>query len=167
MCTPRSWRLARIVIAAVITACGGEPLTLPGESGPAALTAVSGYDQEGTVGSRLNEPLVAKVTDSDSRPLAGVPIVFRFQSEVPGAEVDPAQAETDAQGVASAQVRLGESTGSQIVEAQVAQASGSDLLATFPLTAVAEEKGKKDKGGERGGHGDDDEDNDDEDDDDD
>ncbi len=166
MGTPFSRRLVRMVTAAVLTACGGEGLTLPGDSGPATLTAVSGHGQEGTVGSRLEEPLVARVTDSGSRPLSGVLIVFRFQSEVPGAEVDPAEATTNAEGLASAQVRLGESTGSQAVEAQVAQTAASDLRAMFALTAVAEEtgkkdKGKKDKGGNRGGHDDDDDDDDD------
>jgi hypothetical protein len=163
MCTPRPGLLA-LVIAGVIGACGGEALTLPSAvRGPAALTAVSGYDQEGTVGSKLDRPLVAKVTDSESAPLRGVVIVFRFQSDVPGAQVDP-EAVTNDEGVASAEVTLGESTGSQIVEAQVARASGPHLSATFPLTAVEDEKGKKDK---RGGHGDDEEDDDDEDDDDD
>jgi hypothetical protein len=113
----------------------------------------------------LDEPLIAKVTDSDARPLSGVIIVFRFQSEVPGAQVDPTERETNAEGVASAHVWLGESTGTQVVEAQVARVSGSPLSATFALTAVADKGGKKDKGGERRGHDDhDDEDEDDDDD---
>lgn len=158
MCTPRSW-LFCLVVAAAIIGCGGDNLTLPGDGGPAALTAISGYDQAGTVGSRLDEPLVARVTDSDSRPLAGVAVVFRFQNDVPGAELDPAEVTTDAGGLASAEVRLGDDTGSQTVEAQVAQASSSNLRATFDLTAVAEEeKGKKGKGGDGG---EDDEDHDD------
>ena len=166
MCTPSARRLVRVVIAAVLTGCGGEDLTLPGNGGPAALTAVSGQGQEGTVGSRLDEPLIARVTGSDSRPLAGILVEFGFQNDVPGAQVDPAEAVTDAEGRATAQVRLGESIGSQTVEAQVAEAAAPSLRATFALTAVAEDqgkkdKGKKDKGNGGGGQGDDDDDDDD------
>lgn len=151
MCTPLSWRLVCIVFAAALNGCGGEGLTLPGGDGaPAALTAVSGYDQEGTVGSRLSRPLVVRVTDSGSRPIAGVAIEFGFQSDIPGAEIDPTEALTNADGRASAQVWLGENTGPQTVLAQVAQASASTLRATFVLTAVAD-----------GRHPDDDDDDDD------
>jgi len=161
----RSPRPASIALAAVLTACGGESLTLPGDGAPAggapaALTAVSGYDQAGTVGSRLDEPLVVRVTDSGSNPLAGIAIEFRFQSEIPGAEVDPTVAATNAHGIASARVRLGEDSGSQPVEAQVAQESASNLRATFDLTALADEKGKKKDGGPGSSDDDDDEDDD-------
>jgi hypothetical protein len=144
-------------LAAGLTACG-ESLTLPGDGGPAALTAVSGNPQEGTAGKRLDDPLVVRVTDAGSNPLAGVPIVFRFQGEIPGAEIDPGEAVTDAEGHASAQVRLGDTTGSQNVEAQVAQASSSNLRTTFDLTAVDGNNGKKGgKGGDNDENDDDDE----------
>ena len=160
MCTPPSRWLLRIGLVAGLNACGGDDLTLPGDGGPASLTAVSGNPQEGTVGSRLDDPLVVRVTDAGSNPLAGVSIVFRFQGDIPGAEIDPGEAVTDDEGQASAEVRLGETTGSQTVEAQVAQASTSNLRTTFDLTAVADDKGKKGgKGGdsdEGDGHGDDD-----------
>lgn len=166
MGTSLSRRLAIIALAAVLTACGGEGLTLPGDGAPAggapaALTAVSGYDQAGTVGSWLDRPLVVRVTDSGSNPLAGVAIEFRFQSEIPGAEVDLTVDATNADGIASARVRLGEDSGSQPVEALVAQASASNLRATFDLTALADEKAKKDKDGPGSRHEEDDEDDDD------
>jgi hypothetical protein len=118
MCTPVPGWLASIVIAAVLTGCGGD-LTLPADGSPAALTAFAGNGQDGTVGSRLDKRLVVRVTDSESRPVADVAIVFRF--DVPGAEIDPTQAATDAQGLASAQASLGDEAGSQTAEAQVAQ----------------------------------------------
>ncbi len=153
MCSPFFPRLY-LSLLLVLAACGGEGLILPGDGGPAALTAVSGNPQQGTVGTRLDDPLVVRVTDSDSKPMAGVPVVFRFQSDVPGAELDPGEDLTNAAGEASARVWLGETAGSHTVEAQLAQAPASDLRAIFDLTAVADEKGKKDKGG----RGDDDED---------
>jgi hypothetical protein len=140
-----------LVLATALTGCGGG-LTLPDDSSPAALRTVSGDGQQGTVGSKLDSPLVVKLTDANSRPIAGVPVVFQFKSDVPDAEVDPTEAETDNDGLASAEVRLGTSTGSHEVEARVA--SPAALSATFVVTAVERDRGKKDGGGD----GDDDDD---------
>jgi hypothetical protein len=110
--------------------------------------------------------LVVKLTDVSSRPIEGVPVVFQFKSDVPDAEVDPTVAATDSAGLAFAEVRLGTSTGSQQVEARVA--SVTQLSATFVVTAVERERGKKDNDGPGDWYGgDDDDDDDDEDDDDD
>ena len=147
-----SYRLFPLVLATALTGCGGD-LTLPDDSSPAALLAWSGDGQQGTVGSRLDDPLVVKLTDASSRPISGVPVVFQFTSDVPEAEVD-AGATTDSDGLASAEVRLGTSTGTLHVKARVATAAA--LNTTFVLTAL--ERDKKDKGGKRGGHDDDDED---------
>jgi hypothetical protein len=103
-----------------------------------------------------------RVTDANSQPLAGIPVSFRFKSEVSDAEVDPTDAATDSDGLAAAEVRLGAEAGTHIVEARVAQAP-SGLSATFDLTAVA--PNDKDKG--KDGRDEDDDDDDDEDDDDD
>jgi hypothetical protein len=145
-----SYRL--LVLATAITGCSGS-LTLPDDSSPAALRAVSGDGQQGTVGRRLDDPLVVKLTDASSRPIEGVPVVFEFTSDVPDAEIDPAEAETDSAGRASAEVRLGTSTGPHQVEARVI--SPAQLSATFVVTAVPREQGKGGKGG-----GDDDDDDD-------
>ena len=158
MCTPIRHRLMVLVIGGLISACGGD-LTLPHDRSPAALEAVSGDGQEGTVGSRLDDPLVVEVTDAGSEPVAGVAVEFRFAEEVPEAEIDPTHAVTDSNGRAEAQVRLGANTGTQTV---VAEASATDLVATFDLTAVAPENKKK----RRSGNDDDDDDDDDEDEDD-
>jgi len=146
MCIP--YRLVSLVLGVALTGCGGGNLTLPDDSTPAALRAVSGDGQQGTVGSKLDDPLVVKLIDASSRPIAGVAVVFQFTDNVPGAEVDP-EATTDSAGLAAAQVRLGTSTGPYQVEARAAA-----LSATFVVTAVERDNGKKDKGG--GGDGDDD-----------
>lgn len=157
MCTPLRHRLVPLVLGYAVAACAGD-LTLPDsgspESGsPAALEVVSGDAQEGTVGSRLNDPLIVRVTDASSRPLADVPVVFRFQSEFPEAEVDPTEAATNSEGLAIAEVRLGADAGSHVVEARVADGLALELRATFDIKAVDRGKGKKGKGG---GDGDDD-----------
>jgi hypothetical protein len=157
MCIP--YRLFSLVLATALTGCGGD-LTLPDggsapdDGSPPILQAVSGGGQRGTVGSRLDQPLVVKLTDANSQPIAGAPVVFQFKTDVPGAEVDPQEDETNSLGLASAEVRLGVSTGPLEVEARVATPAA--LSATFLVTAVPRERGK----GGKGGHGGDDDDDD-------
>ena len=134
------------VLLATSTACGGD-LILPGDDSPAALSPVSGDGQEGTVGSRLEDPLVVRVTDASAQPLMGVAVQFHFESDVPAASVTP-EALTDSNGEAEAEVRLGSEAGPITVLAQVSQASSSELRTTFELTAVAG-KGNKGKNGGR------------------
>lgn len=148
------YRLFSIALATALTGCGGD-LTLPDDSAPAALRAWSGDGQQGTVGSRLDDPLVVKLTDASSRPMFGVPVVFQFTNDVPDAKVD-AEATTDSLGLAAAEVRLGTSAGTLQVRARVATAAA--LNATFVLTAL--ERDNENKGGKGGGHGDDDDDDD-------
>jgi hypothetical protein len=144
-----SQSLLGLVLGPIIAACGGSNLTLPDDSAPARLQAVSGDGQEGTVGSRLDEPLVARLTDASGQPVGGIPVDFQFQGAVADAELDPSTTATDGDGRASAEVRLGADTGSVIVEARVAEASTSNLRTTFDLTAVAREGNRG-----RGGHDD-------------
>jgi len=132
-----------------VLACSGGDLNLPNDGTPVELTAVSGDGQEAKVGSLLPKPLVVQVTDAARQPVAEVPLVFRFRSAVPDAEIDPASVATDSTGHASVRVRLGTVTGPQTIEATIAQAAGPDSRATFGVTAL-------DKGGHGhgGGHGD-------------
>jgi hypothetical protein len=148
-------RIIPMLIGAAVVSCGGE-LTLPAEDGPASLRVVSGDDQEAPAGSRL-DPLIVEVLDARAQPIAGVTVVFRFETDTPEAEVTP-EAETSTDGRASAEVRLGTSAGTHIVEAHVSDASSGALRATFDLNAL---EGGKDKRKGRGhGHDDDDEEDD-------
>jgi hypothetical protein len=151
----RNWMVLAF-LATSATACSGN-LVLPGDDSagddsPAALRAISGSGQEGTIGSHL-DPLVVLVTDASSEPVEGVAVEFRFDGSVPDAVITP-HAITDSNGEAAAEVRLGTEAGPITVLAQVPQAS--ELQATFGLIAVT--KGKKGKGG--GGGRDDDGDDD-------
>jgi len=142
MCT--SHKLFGVILATALNGCSGS-LTLPDDQPQATLVVVSGDRQQGTVGRRLDAPLVVKLTDASSQPMAGVPVVFQFKSEVPKAEVDP-EATTDSDGIASAEVRLGTSTGPYEIEAR---AISPAALTTFVVTAVER------RGGGGGGSGDD------------
>lgn len=147
MCNPlRSWMVLAL-LATSSSACSGD-LVLPGDDdSPAALSPVSGDDQEGTVGSRLDDPLVVRVTDASAQPIEGVAVEFQFGGLVPDAEVTP-QAFTNSDGEAAAVVQLGSEAGPITVLAQVSQASSSELRATFDATAL-DGKGGKGNGGRR------------------
>jgi hypothetical protein len=119
-----------------VLACAGGDLNLPNDGAPVGLTAVSGDGQEATVGSRLPKPLVVRVTDAASRPVADVPLVFRFQDAVPDAEIDPASVATDSTGRASVRVRLGTLTGTQTIEATIDQPAAAESRAIFEVTAL-------------------------------
>jgi len=57
------------------------------------LTAESGFGQQGTVGTELPEPLVARPVDNAGRPV--VDVSLRFQTEVPTAQLERAEVVTD------------------------------------------------------------------------
>jgi hypothetical protein len=148
MCAYYSTRVFCAALISWVMACGGD-LTLP--AGTPALRAFSGNGQEGPVGTELPEPLVVKLTDGASNPVAGVALEFRFQDQVPDARVEPSTRETDDSGFASVRVRLGNTVGPQTVEASVADGTASDLRTIFGLTAL-EDDGDGDGGG-GGGRG--------------
>jgi adhesin/invasin len=93
---------------------------------------VSGDAQTGPVGGQLAAPLVVRVTDTRGRPVAGVEVTFS-----PGAGlVNPQVANTDAEGLATANWSLGLQTGGQELIASVNNAS-PPLSVRFAATASA------------------------------
>jgi hypothetical protein len=158
-------QLLYLVPIASAAGCGAD-LILPADGEPARLQAVSGSGQEGTVGTRLPDPLVVRLTDRAGRYVASVPVEFRFQSNVPGAQFEPSVVATDDTGFASVTVVLGATPGAQTVEAVVGASPPSSLLTTFGVTAVAAKNGggggggggRPGKPGKGGGHGHDEDD---------
>jgi hypothetical protein len=134
-----------LILTTALAACGAGDLTLPADGSPANLRAMSGGGQEGTVGTRLPDPLVVRLTDGAARPVPGVSVDFRFQSDVPGAQFQPSIATTDDSGFASVRVVLGTTAGSQTIEAAVGASPTSGLLATFGVTALAPQDGGGDR----------------------
>jgi hypothetical protein len=150
----------RLALTTTVLACSSGNLALPNDGLPTDLQAFSGDGQEGTVGTQLPDPLVARVLDGTSRPVVGVSIVFGFQTEVSGAKIEPATAMTDDMGKASVRVRLGNTTGPQSVVARLEEDLAADLRATFGLKALDREQGNNDGSGDGGDAGEDDDDDD-------
>ena len=104
--------------ALVLAACGGD-LTLPPEGSAAHIEVLpEGNNQSGRVGDSLPLPLVVRVTDSQDRPVAGTTVAFAIPDGAAAAEVTPS-AVTDADGRASARLKLGTRTGPVLGRAEV------------------------------------------------
>src|SRR3954469_959623 len=145
-----SFSLLGTGLALALAGCGAADLTLPSDGRGVALRAVSGGDQEGTVGTRLPEPLVVEVRDRAGNPVPDVRLVFRFRDEFPDAQIDPPEQKTDPSGVASVRIRLGSTAGSQTVEATVAEEIAPEARALFGVTAL-ERRGRDGGGGDNKG----------------
>ena len=111
----------------LLLSCGGSDLVLPSEGEPAAVTIVQGDAQSGRVGAPLAQPVVARVTDSQGRPVTDVPVAFAFMGGI-AATVAPDTAATDADGRASFQLMLGPEVGQGSGEVRVRSAGGSRTL---------------------------------------
>jgi Invasin, domain 3/Filamin/ABP280 repeat/Bacterial Ig-like domain (group 1) len=116
-----------------ITSCGGD-LVLPNEGQPAALTAVRGDRQNGTVGQALPDSLVVRVTDPFGEPVPGAEVVWVAED---GGSVDPATAKTDAAGQAATMRTLGAQPGTYTTRASVTGLTAAPVLfLTTGLTAT-------------------------------
>ena len=154
MTSHRVFRVGAAAVMLTLIACSGGDLTLPdpGQSGPAALKAVSGDGQRAEAGTLLDDPLTVQVLDESSHPVPNIRIQFSFLGELSGAALDPASIETDEEGRAAATVRLGEQPGEQVIVAAVANTQLPDLRARFSVTAVPPSGGDGDRKGGKG-HG--------------
>src|SRR5262249_25896848 len=105
--------------------------TSPSSPTPAAIAAVSGSGQIGSVGTTLSSPLVFAVTSASDAPVSGVTVTFTVTSG--SATGSPGTAITDAAGMASVQLSLGNTAG--VVEV-TATARGGTLAARATATAT-------------------------------
>ena len=146
--------LAGVALITLLAGCAGGDLLLPRDGEPAQLRVVSGDQQSAPAGDPVEEPLVVEALDRVGRPVPGAAIIFEFVNEPNGAELQPASAETDESGQASAEVTLGTPAGDQSVEARLDDPE-SDLKVQFRLTALRNGGGGGDAGGGGGddGHG--------------
>jgi hypothetical protein len=110
---------------------------------------VSGDRQRAPVGDPIENPLIVEARDGAGRPVPGAVILFEFLDPPVGAELAPANTETDEAGRAAAEVTLGTPPGDQSVEARVDDPD-KDLSVQFRLTALRPQRG----GGDEGGDGD-------------
>jgi hypothetical protein len=115
-------------------ACGGGDLGLPEDATPAGIGSAGGNGQTGLVGAELPQPIVAKVTDAQGRPVPGVRVAFELGAGADGGATSPDTAITEADGEASAHWVLGHEEGEQRVQAEVV---GAGLpVVSFTATAV-------------------------------
>jgi hypothetical protein len=111
--------LVALAALTALLACGDDDGSGPRRGGPpTALEIVSGDDQDGTVGTELDDPLVVRVLDADGDPVRGQTVEFRVSAG--GGSLDEASVETDSDGTAEVRWTLGTVAGSeQNVEASV------------------------------------------------
>jgi hypothetical protein len=126
-----------IGLALAYAGCGGGDLTLPSEGEPAAIAIEHGDNQQARVGARLADSLVVKVTDTQSRPVAGAAVNFAFDDAAAGGIADPAQAVTDPNGMAWSRLTLGTHVGAATGSASVSVPDGQVPVTTaFTATAL-------------------------------
>jgi len=128
-------RLRRIAaplsIAILAAGCGGGdgPTPPPPQPAlPAAIAPTSGSGQQGAAGLALPIPLVARVTDAQGRPLAGVNVTWQVTAG--GGTITPTSAATDAAGEARAQWTLGTTAGANAATATIAGLAAAQFTAT-------------------------------------
>jgi hypothetical protein len=136
----------------LVAGCASDDLLLPRDGEPAQLRIHSGDKQSAPAGDPVARPLVVETLDGAGRPVPGAVIVFAFVDPPSGAELEPANTETDTAGLASAAVTLGTPVGDQSVEATLDDPA-RDLTVQFQLTALQPSGGGGDDGGDEGGDG--------------
>lgn len=115
MGTQRFPLLALLLASSALSsfACGDDGTSPAPE--PAAMAIVAGDAQEDTIGAGL-APLVVRVTSAAGAPVPGVPVEFVVTRGF--ASVTAPMSETDAQGLARADVVLGTVAGDVLIEAR-------------------------------------------------
>ena len=101
-------------------------------SAPGAILKASGDGQTGTVGTRLPNPLAAKVVDGGGSPMAGVSVQWSVTRG--NGSVAAGSSDTDASGVARIDLTLGLTAGANEV---TASAPGSTGSVVFSATGFA------------------------------
>ena len=118
-----------LLFSIILTSCSDETLDDDLE-GLTRVSITDGNRQTERTGAVLPMPMTVRVTDIVGEPKFGIPVFF--STEDPGAVVNPPTTNTDRDGYASAQFRLGSVPGNQAVGVR----SGSDST-TFNHTADA------------------------------
>jgi len=127
--------LGAALASSLLDGCGGGDLVLPNNGGATAIHVIDGDGQQGTVGQLLASPIVVQVTDAAGDPVPGAAVEFALISAGDGAEIVPATATTNSQGLAEAHLLLGDKVGLQTGEARLSVAEPNPPKDSF--TAVA------------------------------
>lgn len=138
--TTFSRSLRAVLALAALCGCGGGDLVLPGGGQPATITVVRGDGQSGRVGTQLDQPLVARVTDTEGRPVADTRVVFELVDGGPEAALAPDSTRTGTDGQADAHLTLGSRVGRVTGRASVPTPDGQGpIAAAFSATALPQD----------------------------
>ena len=122
-----------------VTAAGTTSVQISATAGPpqiASLAVNAGNNQSATAGSNLSTAPSVVARDASNNPVEGVTVFFSVISG--GGSVTNTSAVTNAQGIASAGTwRLGSTTGTHLLSAQVPQAGVAGNPIVFTATATA------------------------------
>jgi hypothetical protein len=116
-------KIGQYIVSASSSGLSGSPVmfTTTGVAGaPKVLSVLSGNNQEKPIGSTLNAPFTAILSDSDANPVSGVVVSFSILQAPPGAagmSLSAITPVTDTNGAASTTLTLGNRAGMYIVEA--------------------------------------------------
>src|SRR5699024_8357942 len=124
---------AAVLVAAVLSGCGDDGLTLPDERAASAIEISGGDDQSASVGAPLPQPVRALVTDAQDRPVVDQTVQFTVSG---GGSAVPASVQTDANGVAATQWVLGTTAGPQTLTARPAGNGAASVSATAQAVAT-------------------------------
>ena len=119
-------------VTAEVGGAGSVDFTVNAGEPPDALLSVSGNNQNGAPGSKLNAPFVVEVLDADDNPMPNVTVTFRVTAG--GGKVSPTSVSTNSSGRAQTVLTLGEERGDNTV---VASVSGLSRTVTFRARASA------------------------------
>jgi hypothetical protein len=112
--------LARsLALLLATSACGGEDLSLPSDTGSEHLELIHGDEQSAPAGGRLPDSLVVRLVDGDGEGIAGETVTWVVSDG--GGSVTPRSSTTDSAGFAVARWTLGPSTGPNTLDAVVSQ----------------------------------------------
>ena len=125
---------AAILVAAVLTGCGDDGITLPDERAASAIEIQDGDGQTATAGAPLPDPVRALVTDAQDRPVVDQMVEFTVSG---GGSATPVSVQTDANGIAATQWTLGNTAGSQSLTARPVGNGAAAVTATAGATATA------------------------------
>ena len=84
---------------------------------------VSGSNQKGAAGAKLDSPLLVKVTDLYANPIANTSVTFAassYPADATGQKLDPSETETSGDGTAQSELTLGNKSGTYVISAAIA-----------------------------------------------
>jgi len=111
--------------------------TVTGTPGTGSIELVAGDNQQAPVGTQVPTAPSVRVRDAAGNPVEGVTVTFQVTGG--GGEVTPGQQTTDGNGIARVEWKLGDSPGTNTLEARADQVAGSPVVFTAEGISPASE----------------------------